>query len=73
VEVVEERIVQDGQIWTSAGVSAGIDLALAFIASAAGEEAAGTVQFSAEYYPAGQSYGGFHHHEKAPQYLKSRA
>lgn len=73
VEVVEERYVQDGHIWTSAGVSAGIDLTLAFIASVAGEETAGRVQFAAEYYPSGQSYGGFHHHEKAPQYLKRRA
>ena len=31
VEVVEERVVRDGNIWTSAGVSVGIDLALAFI------------------------------------------
>jgi transcriptional regulator GlxA family with amidase domain len=32
VRVVEERIVHDDNIWTAAGVSAGIDLALAFIA-----------------------------------------
>ncbi|WP_269849260.1 DJ-1/PfpI family protein [Methanosarcina horonobensis] len=31
VEVIEDRIVRDGNIWTSAGISAGIDLALAFI------------------------------------------
>ena len=31
VEVVEERIVNDGNIWSSAGVSSGIDLMLAFI------------------------------------------
>jgi len=71
VVVVEERIVQDGRIWTSAGVSAGIDLALAFIARVAGEEAAGQVQFGSEYYPLHRSYGGFHTHEKAPQYLKA--
>ncbi|MGH9198136.1 MAG: DJ-1/PfpI family protein, partial [Acidimicrobiia bacterium] len=29
VEVVEERFVRDGKIWTSAGVSAGIDMMLA--------------------------------------------
>jgi transcriptional regulator GlxA family with amidase domain len=51
VEVVEDRYVQDGNVWSSAGVSAGIDLMLAFIASVAGPEAAGKVQFSAEYYP----------------------
>jgi transcriptional regulator GlxA family with amidase domain len=51
VKVVEERIVNDGKIWSSSGVSAGIDLMLAFIASAADVEVAGEVQFGAEYYP----------------------
>lgn len=71
VTVVEERIVQDGRIWTSAGVSAGIDLALAFIAHEAGEEAAGQVQFGSEYYPLTRTYGLFHHHEQAPGYVKN--
>ena len=44
VEVAEDRIVRDGNIWTSLGVSAGIDLALAFIASVAGEDTAGKIQ-----------------------------
>lgn len=70
VTVVEERYVNDGTIWTSAGVSAGIDLMLAFIASFAGEEAAGTVQFAAEYYPSGKAYADFHHSAKAPAYLR---
>lgn len=70
VEVVEQRFVQDGNIWTSAGVSAGIDLMLAFIASAAGEAAAGKVQFGAEYYPSTTRYGGFENHAQAPAYLK---
>ena len=48
VEVVEERFVRDGSIWSSAGVSAGIDLTLAYIADAAGEEAAAKVQFASE-------------------------
>jgi transcriptional regulator GlxA family with amidase domain len=72
VEVVEERIVQDGRIWTSAGVSAGIDLALAFIAQVAGEAVAGQVQFGSEYYPLTRSYGDFHSHEKAPGYLRRK-
>src|SRR5216684_3262833 len=38
VSVVEQRYVQDGSVWSSAGVSAGTDLMLAFIASVAGEE-----------------------------------
>ena len=72
VEVVEARIVRDGKIWTSAGISAGIDLILAFIESIAGEETAGKVQFGAEYYPSGKSYGGFHLLEQAPQYMKEK-
>jgi transcriptional regulator GlxA family with amidase domain len=32
VDVVEKRFVKDGKIWTSAGVSAGIDMALELIA-----------------------------------------
>ena len=37
VRVVEERFTEDGCVWTSAGVSAGIDMTLAFIARVAGE------------------------------------
>jgi transcriptional regulator GlxA family with amidase domain len=70
VEVVQERIVRDGNIWTAAGVSAGIDLALAFIESVAGETIAGKVQFGAEYYPAGRRYGVFHQSAQAPAYLR---
>lgn len=73
VEVVEERMVRDGAVWTSAGVSAGIDLALAFIERVAGADVAGRVQFGAEYYPSGKSYGGFDGHEQAPSYLKRRS
>ena len=53
VEVVEKRFVKDGKIWTSAGVSAGIDMALELIAQEAGEETAGMIQLYAEYYPTG--------------------
>lgn len=70
VDVVEERFVSDGNIWTSAGVSAGTDMALAFIASFAGEEAAAKTQAAAEYYPSTIRYGDFHKHPKAPRYLK---
>lgn len=69
VEVVEERIVIDGNIWTSSGVSAGIDLALAFIKHEAGDDTAGSVQAFAEYYPSGKNYGTFHRDSKAPAYL----
>jgi len=70
VEVVQERVVRDGNVWTSAGVSAGIDLALAFIESVAGEEVAGKVQFGTEYYPSGRFYAAFHNSPQAPAYLK---
>jgi transcriptional regulator GlxA family with amidase domain len=70
VSVVEQRYVQDGNVWSSAGVSAGTDLMLAFIASVAGEEAAGKAQFGAEYYPSSVKYGGFENHEQAPAYIK---
>ena len=71
VEVVEQRLVKDGKIWTSAGISAGIDLALALISSVAGDEAAGKVQFRTEYYPSTMRYADFHTRREAPNYLKS--
>jgi transcriptional regulator GlxA family with amidase domain len=71
VAVVEQRYVRDGDVWTSAGVSAGMDLMLAFIASVAGDEAAGKVQYAAEYYPSTVRYGGFDTHAQAPAYLNA--
>ena len=70
VEVREERYVCTDNIWSAAGVSAGIDLSLALIAQEAGEEAAGNVQSFAEYYPSGKVYGSFASDPKAPGYLK---
>jgi transcriptional regulator GlxA family with amidase domain len=71
VRVTEERFVRDGNVWTAAGVSAGIDLALALVADQAGEEVAGQVQLYAEYYPDGRRYGEAHLDPKAPEYLKA--
>ena len=71
VEVVEERFVRDGNVWSSAGVSAGIDLTLAFIAEAAGDEVAAKVQFASEYYPSTKRYGTLHNtHPSAPAYAR---
>ena len=70
VTVCQERVVHDGNIWTAAGVSAGIDLALAFIESVAGETVAGKVQFGTEYYPSHRFFGTFHQSPPAPAYLK---
>ncbi|MGA2163590.1 MAG: DJ-1/PfpI family protein [Solirubrobacteraceae bacterium] len=51
VEVVEERVVFDGKLATAAGVSAGIDMALALAAKIAGEEVAQAIQLGIEYDP----------------------
>jgi putative intracellular protease/amidase len=48
---VEERYVHDGKILTSAGVSAGIDMALYLAALLVGEELAKAVQLGIEYDP----------------------
>jgi transcriptional regulator GlxA family with amidase domain len=71
VEVVEERWVRDGDVWSAAGVSAGIDLTLAFIAATAGEDAAGKVQFQAEYFPTGKVYGSYASDPRAPAYVRA--
>ncbi|KAI9783162.1 MAG: hypothetical protein M1816_001484 [Peltula sp. TS41687] len=47
--IPEARWVVDGNIWTSAGVSAGIDVTLAFIATVYGDESAQKVADSMEY------------------------
>jgi len=70
VKVVRERVVRDGNIWSAAGVSAGIDLALAFIESYAGEDVAGRIQFGAEYFPSTRRYGDLNQSPEAPGYLK---
>lgn len=51
-EVVSERVVEEGKIMTAAGVSAGIDMALALIQRMYGDEAAEAVQLGIEYDPA---------------------
>lgn len=69
VSVEEERFVHDGTIWTSAGVSAGIDMILAFIAAVAGNNVAGQVQLQAEYYPSNTRYGESGSCDDAPAYV----
>ncbi len=49
---VAARIVRDGKYASAAGVSAGIDLALALALELAGERVAGTIQLGIEYDPA---------------------
>ncbi|WP_214318498.1 DJ-1/PfpI family protein [Nonomuraea sediminis] len=50
-EPTKERVVAQGKIVTAAGVSAGIDMALTLLATAAGEEKARAVQLAIEYDP----------------------
>ena len=51
VRVSDERYVIDGKFATSAGVSAGIDLALELVRRTCGEEAAQQIQLQIEYDP----------------------
>lgn len=47
----EQRVVRQGKVWTAAGVSAGIDLALTLTAEIWGPEVAQAVQLGIEYDP----------------------
>ena len=47
----EQRVVRQGKVWTGAGVSAGIDLALALTAEVWGPEVAQAIQLGIEYDP----------------------
>jgi len=49
--VTNERVVQDGNVFTAAGVSAGIDMALGLAAELAGVTAAKVIQLNIEYDP----------------------
>jgi len=50
-DVVEERVVFDSKLATSAGVTAGIDMALALAGKIAGEQVAQAIQLGLEYDP----------------------
>ncbi len=51
-EPVSERFVIDGKVATAAGVSAGVDMALALVAEATHENVAKAIQLGIEYDPA---------------------
>ena len=51
VKIVNERYVQDGKFITSAGVSAGIDMALYLTSKIAGDQVAKIIQLAIEYDP----------------------
>ena len=50
-DAVSERVVFDGKLVTAAGVSAGIDMALALAARIAGDDVARAIQLGIEYDP----------------------
>lgn len=52
VEVIEERWVDNGDVITASGVSAGIDMALYLIGRIWGTDTARTIQRAVEYFPA---------------------
>ncbi len=74
-EPVDERVVFDGKLVTAAGVSAGIDMALALAARIAGDTVAQAIQLSIEYDPQPPFDAGSPH--KAPaeivELLRSRS
>jgi transcriptional regulator GlxA family with amidase domain len=74
-EAVDERVVFDGKLVTAAGVSAGIDMALALAARIAGDQVAQAIQLGIEYDPQPPFDAGSPH--KAPaaivELLRSRS
>lgn len=67
----EERIVKAGKVWTSGGVSSGIDLIFELIKSVAGESMAGQVQLLAEYFPNHHGYTHENDSRKLPNYYSA--
>ncbi|WP_128477205.1 DJ-1/PfpI family protein [Halorussus pelagicus] len=55
-EVVDARVVDDGDVLTAGGVTSGLDLALHLIARLCGEEVAEQVATTIEYEPRGEVY-----------------
>ncbi|MFY7730768.1 MAG: DJ-1/PfpI family protein [Flavobacterium sp.] len=61
VNVQDKRWVRDGKYWTSAGVTAGMDMSLAMIADIRGEKYAKTAMLDLEYDPQPPFAGGSEH------------
>ncbi len=72
IDVKETRYVQNERMWTSAGISAGMDMTLAYIAHRRGDTRAGEIQRWAEYYPDAHRYGGDTLHADMPAYVSER-
>jgi len=63
------RIVQDGNLFTAGGVTAGVDFGLSIAAEIAGDTVACTIQLGIEYDPAPPFDSG--HPDRAPAAIKS--
>lgn len=61
VNVQDKRWVRDGKYWTSAGVTAGMDMSLAMVADIRGEKYAKTAMLDLEYDPQPPFAGGSEH------------
>jgi putative intracellular protease/amidase len=74
-EAVDERVVFDGKLVTAAGVSAGIDMALALAARIAGDTVAQAIQLGIEYDPQPPFDAGSPHNAPADvvELLRSRS
>ena len=57
-EVVEARVVDDGDLVTAGGITAGIDLALHLVEREIGPDVAERVATNMEYEPRGEVYEG---------------
>lgn len=68
VDIVEQRIVHDGKIWSAGGISSGLDLAFAFIEHIAGRETAGQLQLLFEYFPSQPRYANKKLFNELPSY-----
>ena len=66
VHVTERRIFRCGKIWSSGGVTSGLDLCLAFISSVSGKVEAGKVQLLLEYFPSTTNYVDLDHVKDLP-------
>ena len=71
IPMPNKRIVRSGKIWTAAGVSAGLDLALSLFGEIAGQEAAEVAQLMLEYDPLPPFNAG--HPSKASDHVREKA
>ena len=68
ITISEKRVVKSGKVWTSGGVSSGIDLMFEVICEIAGESMAGQVQLLFEYFPSNRIYCTHADVNKLPKY-----